>query len=98
MCVVSMVMDHYWDKWQPYKVPFPSPYEQPATIYPPVQPIVTRPLIPQADIDEFYKLLNRARDYDKKNNEPDCELDEKKERLKKLAKELGAEIVFPGDK
>jgi len=78
MCVVSMVMDHYTDRWKPM---IPS------------QPILEMiPQIPQADIDEFYKLLERAREYDRKNGEPDCELEEKKEAIRKIAKQLGVEI------
>jgi hypothetical protein len=38
--------------------------------------------------------LERAREYDRKNGEPDCELDEKKQRLQKLAEELGIKIGF----
>lgn len=84
MCVVSMVIDHYLDKWNP----------------PPLTPGITYPLtpqrtIPQADIDEFYRLLERAREYDRKHNQPDCELEEKKNKLKKLALDLGVEISFP---
>lgn len=86
MCVVSMVMDHYLDKWNP-------PLSIPEINYPPLQRT-----IPQADIDEFYKLLERAREYDKKHNQPDCELEDKKNQLKKLAKELGIEISFPEEK
>lgn len=84
MCVYSMVMDHYRDKWNPLKELTKAPEYTP-----------TAPLIPQADIDEFYKLLERAREYDKKNNEPDCELESKKEALTNLAKLLGVEIIFP---
>ncbi len=89
MCVVSMMMDHYQDKWRreldrintlPPLVPIPAP---PA------------PQIPQKDVEEFYKLLERARAYDKANSQPDCELEEKKQKLKELAKLLGVEIVFP---
>lgn len=85
-----MIADHFIDKWSqpPYQ---PSqPFVWPSTI--PIPP-VTNPLT-QAEIDELRKLLERAREYDKKNNEPNCELDEKKERLKKLAKDLGYDIAF----
>lgn len=89
MCVVSMVMDHYWDKWQDR--------QQPAIgIYPPFFPNVApaQPAISPAEIEEFKKLLERAREYDKRNNEPDCEIAEKKARVKKLADELGVKIDF----
>jgi len=45
-------------------------------------------------IKELEELLQRAREYDKRNNEPDCELSEKKETLRTLAKQLGVEIRF----
>lgn len=79
MYVVSMVSDHYWDKWRDLTPPQVYPYQ---------------PAITTAEIEEFRKLLERAREYDKKNNEPDCELKEKKERLLKLAEELGVKIDF----
>ena len=91
-----MVMDHYWDNW---KDRTPAPYlvvpSQPFQPYIPPNPIqpVTPPITPE-EIAEFRKLLERAREYDKRNNEPDCELDEKKQRLKKLAEELGISISF----
>jgi hypothetical protein len=88
MCVVSMVMDHYTDRLyrqlpQPNTVPFPA-----------VIPFTTTPQITQAELDEFRALLERAREYDRKNGEPDCELESKKEALKAIAKALGVEIDF----
>lgn len=86
MCAVSMIYDHYGDKWkQPPYVPWPPTYTP--AIYPPQSPIT-----PQ-EIEEFRKLLERAREYDKKNNQKDCELDSKREALKKLAKDLGVDLV-----
>lgn len=84
MCVVSMIMDYYHDKWQPLvPQPYPVPYPFP----------VPSPITPE-EIEEFRKLLERAREYDKRNNEPDCELDEKKRKIRELAKALGVEIDF----
>lgn len=75
MCAVSMIMDHYYDRWDKNKV--------------------TPPLTPtQKEIEEFYVLLERAREYDKKHNQPNCEIEEKKEKLRELSKELGIEIKF----
>ena len=55
----------------------------------------TPPQIPnQAELDEFRQLLERAREYDRRNHEPGCELDEKKDRIRQLAKELGVEVAF----
>lgn len=98
MCVVSMVMDHYREQWEPRVVPlqtWPSyplggaGISQPANIT-----IIQQPAISAAEIDEFRKLLDRAREYDKRNNEPDCELEEKKQAIKTIAERLGVEISF----
>lgn len=80
MCVVSMVMDHYNDKWN--------------QLIPQLYPTGIRiePAITDAEIREFRDLLKRAREYDKRNNEPDCELEAKKQMLLDLAKQLGIEI------
>ncbi len=89
MCVVSMIADHYYDRWKPYRTDPPTQWPN---TFPPA-PTPTR--IPsQAEIDEFHELLRKAREYDKRNNEPDCELEEKKKRLNDLAKELGVKIEF----
>lgn len=85
MCVVSMISDHYWDKWKDRTVPMPTPN---------VFPYVPEPAITDAEIKEFRELLERAREYDKKNNQPDCELQEKKDKLLKLAEQLGVKIDF----
>lgn len=89
MCVMSMVMDHYHDKWKPLvepaTIPAPPPY------LPWVAPV---PMITPAEIEEFRRLLERARKYDAEHAQPDCEMEEKRQRLKDLAKELGVEIDF----
>ena len=105
MCVVSMVMDHYREKWIPL-VPS-DPWTQPYTW--PIQPEPNKPIdvgelakllkpqtpaITPEEIAEFRRLLERAREYDKRHNEPDCELDSKKQTLLDLAKQLGVEINF----
>lgn len=84
-----MIMDYYLDKWNqpPYKST-PEPITWPIP-----QPVVS-PLTEQ-EITELRKLLQRAKEYDEKTNQKDCELEEKKEKLRKLAKELGIEINFP---
>lgn len=95
MCVVSMIMDNEYDKWkkrwpwcpteQPY-VPIEPSYP---TVFPPYNPVIN-PIGPtQEELEEFRELLKRAREYDKKNNEPDCELETKKQKLLDLAKQLG---------
>lgn len=115
MCVVSMVMDHYGDKWRPLvpQYPYPGVYpywpQQPAVPQTPedlqrelakFHKLVTppapaqKPLVSDEEIAEFRRLLDRARDYDKRNSEPDCELAEKRDALKVIAKALGVDISF----
>lgn len=83
MCVTSMVMDHYREKWMPYI--------QPAQ---PFMPFPTAPAISEAEVAEFRRLLERAREYDKRNHEPECEMDEKRQAILAIAKHLGVEITF----
>lgn len=100
MCVVSMIMDHYRERWEPYVIP-----QQPWPTWP-QQPSVPdqmarlaeflnpKPQISPEEVAEFRKLLERAREYDKRNNEPDCELAEKRNALLVIAKALGVELSF----
>lgn len=96
-----MIMDDGIDKWKrrywpgedkhpwqsPPIVPFPSP------IIPEPRPTV--PLPTQDEVDEFYRLLERARDYDRRTNQPDCEEAGKKKLLEEMAKKLGVKVSFP---
>jgi hypothetical protein len=77
MCVVSMVMDHYQEKWGPLTWPAPP-----------------TPAISPEEVAEFRRLLDRAREYDARNNEPDCEMADKKAAIKRIADQLGVEIDF----
>lgn len=89
MCVYSLVVDHYTDKWWERLGPGnATPITQPSiTInYPP-------PPSPE-EIAEFRKLLERAREYDKKNNQPDCDLESKKAALRDIAQHWGIDISF----
>jgi hypothetical protein len=42
----------------------------------------------------FEELLRKAQKYDEEHNQPECELDEKRQALKKIADEMGVEIRF----
>ena len=81
-----MIYDHYSERWGG-TLPYAPNGNYPVTTWPPPGPT------PQ-EVEEFRKLLERAREYDKKNNEPDCELAEKKAALKKIADSLGIDISF----
>lgn len=83
-----MIIDHYKDRWgQPYRplVPWTIPPQQ----------FPLPPNIPtQKEVDEFHELLRKAREYDKNNNQPDCEMESKKKQLLELAEQLGIKISF----
>lgn len=102
MCVVSMIMDHYGDKWSHPPYVFPN-WSQPFVPQTPDPEAIKKALktflaipkqITAEEIREFRELLERAREYDKRNNEPDCELASKKARVKALADDLGVQIDF----
>jgi hypothetical protein len=81
-----MVIDHHLEKWRqpiPTTTPF-APYAFPMPINMPTQ----------KEIDEFHALLKRAREYDAKHNQPDCEMEEKRQKLLELSEQLGIKISF----
>ena len=84
MCCMSMVMDWQGDNWRRRLDDLKT---QP--FWPPLTPQIT-----PAEVEEFRDLLERARKYDAEHQQPDCELESKRERLRDLAKELGVEITF----
>ena len=93
MCVTSMVGDHYRDYTFPNKTYWPKVEIWPGST-PPATPAITR-----AEFDDLKKtvlemkeLLLRAKTYDEKNNEPNCEMEEKVELLKKVAKLVGVDL------
>lgn len=86
MCVVSMISDHYLDKWNLPKS-FP-----PNTTY-------TYPAVTRSEFEELKKevlemkiLLQKAIEYDIKNDEPDCHIDDKVAILKKVAEMVGVSL------
>lgn len=79
MCVTSMIMDYYGDKWgQPARPWVPARAER------------------AEQMMDLQALLDRAKAYDKVNNEPLCESQAKEQKLLALATEIfgeGDEIV-----
>lgn len=66
MCVVSMVTDHYSRRW-------PTPKWEDVTFphYPNTLP--STPALPTpAEYQDFLELVRKAREYDKRTNQPDC--------------------------
>lgn len=99
MCVVSMISDHYNDKWKE-RWPIPGYPTQPPTESTPPSIFINQPAeITRAEFEELKKevqemkeLLKRAKKYDEENNEPDCEMDEKVALLKKIADFVGVDM------
>jgi len=95
MCVVSMVGDHFNQKWDDY---FPKP--QPLTPWP--MPINQHwPTLPptreefnalKKEVEEMKALLIKAKEYDEKHGEPECEVEEKMEKLRKIAELVGISL------
>lgn len=91
MCVVSMIGDHYQDKWKPFDTPGwpPVPYKS----WPEISPVSRQEFEAlQREVKEMIALLKRAQEYDAKNNEPHCETDSKMDFLRKVAKSVGIDL------
>lgn len=94
MCVYSMIADSWIDRLTPMVSPSPP-------LPPPVFVPVPLPMPTPSILDDFKFLeeqLRKAAEYDKKNGEPECENEQKIQKLKELARELGVELVFPETK
>lgn len=81
MCVSSMIMDFYADKWDNK---YPSTFEG-FRVTPDPNEITI-------EIEDFEKLVRLAKEYDTKNDQPDCEVEDKKDKIQKLASELGIKL------
>jgi hypothetical protein len=79
-----MIGDHFNDKWtQP-------PYQQIFTNIPDVSRAEFEAL--KKEVEEMKALLKRAKEYDEKNNEPNCEIEEKMAMLRKFADAVGIDL------
>lgn len=100
MCVVSMVSDHYRDKWTgPNTIGRPNSSPGSISTHSFSYPLVNAEELYRlkAEVEEMKALLKRAKLYDEVNNEPDCEMKDKVAFLKKVAESVGVtlEDVFP---
>lgn len=93
MCVVSMIGEHYHDKWDKWILP-------PQTTTYPVPSVTTATLnfemVSRKEFDdlkrevlELKELLKKAIQYDQDNNEPNCENEQKFATLQKVAELVG---------
>jgi hypothetical protein len=98
MCVVSMVGDHYNDKWKDLLKPLgpnPNPYQginnDPFINLP---PLATKQDVEnlRKEVLEMKEWLKRAIKYDEINNQPHCENEEKIALLKKVAEMVGVDL------
>ncbi len=90
MCVMSMVMQTKTFEWQ-------GRYWQQVPVTPPLPLPDPVPAVPAPTAEEMAflrRLMEAAKVYDAENGEPDCELGEKKDLLREMAKKLGVEIHF----
>jgi hypothetical protein len=91
-----MIGDHYMEKWAPRSWFEPHIYPGnggPAVTF--TQPAaITREEFDalRREVAEMKELLQRAKAYDERNNEPECELEAKMDVLRKVAKLVGAEL------
>ena len=99
MCTMSMVGDHYRDMWQP-KPWYPLIPQVPAAPMPQAPITITMsPEISRAEFEdlkrqvaEMKELLRRAKEYDERNGEPECEMAEKMDLLRRVAKMVGVDL------
>lgn len=92
MCASSMVGDHYRDMWQTQPW-YPAVTSLPQTV------VFNGPPISRAEFDELKRqvaemkeLLTRAKKYDEETGQRECEMDEKMDVLRKVAKLVGVDL------
>lgn len=91
MCIVSMIADHYRDKWYPN---IPSTGTASADWEKIFNPPATRKELEELkeEVEELKKLLARAKAYDEQNKEPNCEMEDKMKLLKAVARAVGIDL------
>lgn len=95
MCVVSMIGDHYSNKWGN---PLPGINIQPDVLAD--KEILKQLAELKKEVLEMKELLKLAIEYDKRTNQLDCENEEKIKVLKDVANLVGVSLddVFKGQK
>lgn len=97
MCVVSMVADHYMEKWNGWiNTPngWPSvtiPFGDETDDYLPVSRAEYLAL--KNELEEMKKLLARAKEYDERTGQAECENGEKLKVLFAVADALGIDLA-----
>lgn len=111
MCVVSMVGDVYRDTFTDPSYPWNGPLQQPVQWPPLTNPVVTDTTFTfqrevtkeefdalKKEVERMKRMLIAAKIYDEQNGEPNCEMDEKVELLKKIAAMMGVDLSEVFDK
>lgn len=108
MCVVSNISDYAKDRWResyPWVEPlYPSsPNTVPKVDWGKIlKPEVSKEEFEalKKEVQELKKLLEQAIKFDEATNQPDCEIDEKVDFLKKIGKFVGVDLeeVFKNHK
>ena len=82
MCVVSMVGDHYTDRWNQFNTNYSF------------LDMITRAEFDRlkAEVEEMKRALIAAKLIDQVTGQPDCEKPEKVALLKKMAEALGVDL------
>lgn len=102
MCTVSMIGDDARDRWgrrYPWIVPNPGwPAPQPERIVAPPEVSKQEFDALRREVEDLKDLLKRAKRYDEDNGEPDCEMDDKVELIKRVADLVGVDLseIFGG--
>ena len=87
-----MIGDHYRDKWTPWVEPNTIPNTYTYTN------ITTSPTTQEQldalkkEVLEMKELLKKAIKYDELNNQKNCEMEEKMEVIRKVAKMVGVDL------
>lgn len=93
MCAVSMVADHYNDLWKQQQ--WQQQWQMPTVVSPwPLASTVTREEFDELkrQVEEMKTLLMRAKDYDDRTDQPDCESAEKFELIRRIAELVGVKL------
>ncbi len=91
MCVMSMIGDHYEEKWFPDKITITPEIVWP-TYIPPTGPTQQEFDDLKKEVLEMRKLLKKAKQYDEDTGQKDCEIEEKMELLRKVAEAVGVDL------
>ena len=91
MCAVSVIGDHYIDKWGLGK---------PNTSEPLIWPnFIERDTPTKQEFEDLEKevldmkqLIKKAKKYDKESGQPDCEIEDKMDFFRKVAKLVGVDL------